>query len=103
MGLLLGGFADRRLLTGAAGEDRLHQPQRTPLFLEAPELLARLLKAGALVSGWSGAGPSLLAVCDGRRWPAGYVTLGEAVLEAAGLPGCSLTLSSDLKGRLVEH
>ena len=65
MGLLLAGLADRRLLSVDAGEDRLHQHQRARLFPEAPELLERLTKAGALLSCWSGAGPSLLAICDG--------------------------------------
>jgi homoserine kinase len=103
MGLLLAGFADRRLLIGAAGEDRLHQPQRTPLFPEAPELLARLLKAGALVSCWSGAGPSLLAVCDGPAAAGRVRDAGDAALEAVGLPGRSLVLPPDLEGLVVER
>ena len=103
MGLLLAGFADRALLLGAAGDDRLHQSQRASLFPEAPELLARLLKAGALVSCWSGAGPSLLGVCDGPRVAAQVRDAGEAALEAVGVPGRAVVLSPDLAGLVVQR
>lgn len=103
MGLLLAGLADHRLLVPAAGEDRLHQSQRARLFPEAPELLARLLKAGALVSCWSGAGSSLLAVCDGPDGASQVRATGEAALEAVGVPGRVLVLSADLDGLVVER
>jgi homoserine kinase len=103
MGLLLAGFADRRLFVGAAGDDRLHQPQRAPLFPEAPELLARLLKAGALASCWSGAGPSLLGICDGPVAAAQVREAGEAALETVGVPGQALVLSPDLEGLIVQR
>ena len=103
MGLLLAGLADRALLVGAAGDDRLHQPQRTPLFPEAPELLARLSKAGALVSCWSGAGSSLLGICDGMTAAARVRDAGESALEAVGVPGLALVLPPDLEGLIVDH
>jgi len=103
MGLLLAGLADRTLLISAAGDDRLHQPQRTSLFPEAPELLARLSKAGALVSCWSGSGPSLLGICDGPTVAAHVRDSGEGALEAVGVPGRSLVLSPDRHGLIVEH
>ena len=65
LALLLAGLADRSLLIREATEDRLHQDYRSPLFPEAPQLLARLVAAGALASCWSGAGPTLLGICDG--------------------------------------
>jgi homoserine kinase len=61
-GLLLAGLADHRMLSREAGEDRLHQDYRSPLFPEAPKLLNGLLSAGALMACWSGAGPTLLGV-----------------------------------------
>jgi homoserine kinase len=61
-GLLLAGLADHRMLASEAGEDRLHQDYRSPLFPEAPKLLSALRSAGALMSCWSGAGPTLLGV-----------------------------------------
>ena len=64
MALVIAGLADRRALIPEAGEDRLHQQARSRLFPEAPALLSGLRDAGALMSCWSGAGPSLLAVCS---------------------------------------
>lgn len=61
-GLLLAGMADHRMLSREAGEDRLHQDYRSPLFPEAPKLLNALVAAGALMACWSGAGPTLLGV-----------------------------------------
>jgi homoserine kinase len=61
-GLLLAGLADHRMLSREAGEDRLHQDYRSPLFPEAPKLLNALLSAGALMACWSGAGPTLLGL-----------------------------------------
>ena len=84
------GPADRRpgrprLLMPEAGDDRLHQDARAALFPEAPALLAGLARPGRLTSCWSGAGPSLLAVCAsdaaagvvaGRRAAAGRPSSG---------------------------
>jgi homoserine kinase len=103
MGLLLAGLADRTVLIGAAGEDRLHQAQRVHLFPEAPELLARLTKAGALVSCWSGAGPSLLGICGGATAAAHVRDAGEMALESLGVPGQALVMSPDLEGLIVER
>ncbi|MDP9070460.1 MAG: homoserine kinase, partial [Actinomycetota bacterium] len=100
MGLLLAGLADRRVLVPAAGEDRLHQPARAPLFPEAPGLLAALVSAGARSSCWSGAGPTLLAVCDAER-AAGVRATGDRLLADAGLAGRSLLLEPDLAGLAV--
>ena len=66
MALLLAGLADRALLIREATEDRLHQDYRSPLFPEAPQLLARARRRRARwPSCWSGAGPTLLGICDG--------------------------------------
>lgn len=103
MGLLLAGLADRRLLSADAGEDRLHQHQRARLFPEAPELLERLTKAGALLSCWSGAGPSLLAICDGPYAAASVREAGEGALETLAVPGRAIVLCPDLKGLVVSE
>ena len=89
--------------TVEAGEDRLHQSQRSPLFPEAPELLARLTKAGALVSCWSGAGPSLLGICDGPEAAERVREAGEAALEALAVPGRAMVLVPDLEGLVLAH
>lgn len=101
MGLLLAGLADRRLLTADAGDDRLHQSERARLFPEAPELLVRLTKAGAIMACWSGAGPSLLGICDGASQAARVRDAGEGALESMGVPGRALVLEPDLCGLVL--
>jgi homoserine kinase len=102
MGLLLAGLADAGELVSAAGEDRLHQDARTSLFPEAPAILAGLGAAGALMSCWSGAGPSLLAVC--REGAATAVRqAGERLLETCDVPGEVRLLAVDLGGVTVSR
>jgi len=100
MGLLVAGLADHRLLLRAATEDRLHQDQRASLFPEAPALLAGLVDAGALASCWSGAGPTLLALCDKAAAPA-VRTAGAGLLAAAGVDGDALLLAPDVDGLVL--
>ena len=101
MGLLVAGLADRAGLVPEAGEDRLHQDARSALFTEAPELLARLREAGALVATWSGAGPSLLGICDGARVAAVVRDAGERALADLGVSGRAVVLEADLEGLVV--
>jgi homoserine kinase len=101
MAMLLAGLADRSLLTREAAEDRLHQDYRSPMFPEAPQLLSRLVGAGALASCWSGAGPSLLGICDagsGERVRDG----AEAALAELGVAGRAMVLLPDLEGLVVD-
>ncbi|HEX2700086.1 MAG TPA: homoserine kinase [Acidimicrobiales bacterium] len=100
LGLLIAGLADQRLLLRASTEDRLHQGQRSGLFPEAPELLARLLDVGALASCWSGAGPSLLALCAADAGSA-VRAAGEELLAEAGVRGTALLLGPDVDGLVV--
>jgi homoserine kinase len=101
LSLLLAGLADRSLLIREATEDRLHQDYRSPLFPEAPQLLARMVKAGALASCWSGAGPSLLGICDGEHGEQ-IRSNGEAAMAEIGVPGRAFLLRADLEGLIVE-
>jgi homoserine kinase len=101
LSLLLAGLADRSLLIREATEDRLHQDYRSPLFPEAPQLLARVVKAGALASCWSGAGPTLLGICDGGHGE--QVRAGaQQAMEEIGVPGRALLLRTDIEGLIVE-
>lgn len=102
MGLLLAGLADRAALVPAAGEDRLYQEARAALFPEAPELLARLRRAGALVATWSGAGPSMLGICDGQASAAQVREAGDRALDELGLGGRTLVLEPDLIGLVLD-
>jgi homoserine kinase len=97
MGLLIAGLGDRRLLVRDATDDRLHQAARTPLFPESTHLMAGLVEAGALAACWSGAGPSVLGICDAADGPA-VRAAGERILAEASVPGRSLLLTADLDG-----
>jgi homoserine kinase len=101
MGLLIAGLADLRRLVRQATEDRLHEPARTPLFPEAPSLLAGLVEAGAAAACWSGAGPSLLAFCDRESAPV-VRERGERLLAAARVEGRAILLCPDTVGLVVE-
>lgn len=101
MGLLLAGLADHRRLVPEAMEDRVHQTQRTPLFPESAALLEGLRDAGALTSAWSGAGPSLLAVCTHDSLDA-VQRAGERLLVEHGVAGRSLKLAPDLEGLVLD-
>lgn len=101
MGLLIAGLGDRRLLVRDATDDRLHQAARTPLFPESTHLMAGLVEAGALAACWSGAGPSILGICDASAGPE-VRAAGERVLAEAGVAGRSLLLTADRDGLVVE-
>ncbi|HUZ20951.1 MAG TPA: hypothetical protein VMU75_10330 [Acidimicrobiales bacterium] len=101
MGLLVAGLADRAALLAAAGEDRLHQDARSALFPEAPALLAKLREAGARVACWSGAGPSLLGICDSRAAASKVRDAGERALSVLGVAGRAVELLPELAGLRV--
>jgi homoserine kinase len=100
MGLLVAGLSDHRQLVAAAAEDRLHQPARTRLFPPAPAILSALQDGGALMSCWSGAGSSLLAVCVAGTERA-VAAAGERALVATGVPGRVLAAEADPVGITV--
>jgi homoserine kinase len=101
MGLLVAALADASLLVPAAMEDRLHQHPRAPLFPEAAGLLAGLVDGGALAACWSGAGPTLLAVCR-RDGVAQLRAHAAGLLAAAGVSGQAYALEPDLDGLVVD-
>lgn len=57
--------AGRTDLLSAMGEDRLHEPYRTPFFPALPELVSAARSAGARGAALSGAGSTVIALCDG--------------------------------------
>lgn len=97
LALLMAGLADRGQLLAGAGDDRLHQDARSRLFPEAPEILAGLRAAGARTSFWSGAGSTLLAVCD-RGTEAAVQRAAIALLDRHGMVGSARVLEPDLGG-----
>ncbi|MGH8988431.1 MAG: homoserine kinase, partial [Acidimicrobiales bacterium] len=100
LALLIEGLGDRRRLSPQATGDRLHQGPRTPLFPEAPELLGALERGGARAACWSGAGPTLLGICDGRD-ARRVADAGRGALAGTGLAGRVLELHADVEGLVV--
>ena len=100
LGLLIAGMADQRLLVHEATDDRLHEEARSPLFPEAASLLRGLVDAGALASCWSGAGPSLLAICSIERADA-VRSASDALMADAGVAGVARILPSDTSGLTI--
>ncbi|HZU79442.1 MAG TPA: homoserine kinase [Acidimicrobiales bacterium] len=101
MALLLAGLADKALLIKEATEDRLHQDYRSPLFPEAPQVLGRLVAAGARASCWSGAGPTLLGLCDAGTGDRVCAAVQQAMAEI-GVPGRAVVVRPDLDGLVVD-
>ena len=101
LALLIAGLADRRVLVHEATEDRLHQSARQPLFPESTHLLVGLVEAGALAGCWSGAGPTLLGICDVESAPQ-VRDAGERLLREVGVVGRAMLLAPDLDGLVVE-
>ncbi|MHB8294588.1 MAG: homoserine kinase [Acidimicrobiales bacterium] len=100
MALLLAGLADSTALVPEATGDRLHQQQRAALFAESTELLAGLVACGALAACWSGAGPSLLAIC--RAPEAAGIARGAAeLMERLSVPGRAIALEADTAGLVL--
>ena len=95
--LLLAGLADHRALFPEAGDDRLHQDARAALFPESLPLLAGLRRAGALTSFWSGAGTTLLGVCERGSAPS-VAEAGRGLLGDHSVPGRVLVLEADRQG-----
>jgi homoserine kinase len=97
MGLLVAGLRDPAVLLPGSTDDRVHQPARTALFPEAPQILEALVDAGALAASWSGAGPSLIGIVRAGAAPA-VLARAEAALAAAGVPGRAMVLAADRRG-----
>jgi homoserine kinase len=101
MGLLAAGLADADQLIPEAGEDRLHQDPRTLLLPEAPELLDRLRQAGATIACWSGAGPTLLAICADAEVAAGVEVAAVQAMADLGVAGRAMVIEPDVEGLVV--
>jgi homoserine kinase len=97
MGLLLAALGTGRTdLLGFGMEDRLHQPQRLPLFPWMETVRRAALEAGALGCALSGAGPSLLAAVQGAAEPVGRAM--EQALRHSGGAGRAFRLPVDTVG-----
>ncbi|MGH9018216.1 MAG: hypothetical protein ACRDY1_10765, partial [Acidimicrobiales bacterium] len=66
-----------------------------------PQILARLVNDGARASCWSGAGPTLLGICDGADGES-VRAKAAAALKELGVAGRALVLRPDLEGLVVD-
>jgi homoserine kinase len=81
---------DRLDLLSAMSEDRLHEPYRAAHFTQLPELVAAAMSAGALGAALSGAGSTVIALCDNAQ-----------TAEAAGEAMAATAARGGLDGRTV--
>ncbi|MEO8251805.1 MAG: homoserine kinase [Chloroflexota bacterium] len=81
-------------LLRTAMDDRLHQPYRLPLLPGTAELIESAYQHGAAGAALSGAGPSVLAICDS---PMGAHSV-EKAWNAAGVRGMAARLRFDTDG-----
>jgi homoserine kinase len=81
-------------LLRTAMDDRLHQPYRLPLLSGTAELIESAYEHGAAGAALSGAGPSVLAICDS---PVSAHSV-EKAWGAAGVPGMAARLRFDTDG-----
>ena len=81
-------------LLRTAMDDRLHQPYRLPLLPGAAELIDTAYRIGAAGACLSGAGPSVLAICDSPLTAHSV----EKAWNAAGRDGMATRLRFDATG-----
>jgi len=90
--------SDASLLRTAMA-DRLHQPYRVPLLRGVSELLEIAYEHGAAGAALSGAGPSVLAICDS----AVSAHSVEKAWAASAVPGMATRLRFDTVGARLQH
>ena len=90
--------ADRPELLGAMAEDRLHEPQRAAHFEALPGLVAAARDAGALGAALSGAGSTVIALCDGADSAREVAAAMEAYAASAGVGGRATTVRPTAAG-----
>ncbi len=95
--MLIAGLARREQFVAASMRDRLHQPYRNALLPFAAPLLERLRDAGAAGSCWSGAGSTMLALCD-QGTASVVASAAREFLVERSLPGVVWELDADRRG-----
>ena len=95
--MLIAGLARREEFVAASMQDRLHQPYRNALLPFAAPLLERLRDAGAAGSCWSGAGSTMLALCD-QGASGDVASAAREFLVERSLPGVVWELDADRRG-----
>ena len=103
MGLLLRGLAtNNQDWLAMALEDKLHQPYRQELIYGYDTVKAAAIAAGAYGMVISGAGPTLLALCDRGKQNAVVAAMSQAWLQE-GVNTKVLSLALEKKGTVVNE
>jgi len=100
LGLLLAGLANHEAFVPWSMDDTLHQPYRMELLDFARPLLECLRDAGARGSCWSGAGSSMLGLCEVAAAPH-VAEAARQFLLARSEPGDVLVLEADRAGLVI--
>ena len=95
---LASGRAD---LLAEAARDRLHQPFRLPLFPAGATLLEAAMQAGALGAYISGAGPTVLALCQTPDQVASVLRVFESTATDLHVAGSTLSLALTESGASI--
>jgi len=95
--MLIAGLAHLEDFVPGSMDDFLHQPYRMSLLAFAQPLLGRLREAGAAGSCWSGAGSTMLALCDETSSPE-VARAAQEFLESHSVPGVVWELDADRQG-----
>ena len=82
-----------------AMEDRLHQPYRSAIFPALPRLIQAALDAGAAGCAMSGAGSTVIALCDSQ--PGAVRAALERAASDLGVGGRGATADIDLEGARI--
>lgn len=93
--------AGRADLLAEATRDRLHQPFRLPLFPAGATLLESAMHAGALGAYISGAGPTVLALCQTADQVASVLHAFEATAADLHVPGSTMSLALTKSGASI--
>ncbi len=101
--MLLRGLADASKLVPAAADDRLHQPYRESIFPESTELIHAMVRGGARMACWSGAGSTMLGVCQGLDEARRVRDAGQEAMAKLEVSGRTAVLTPDFGGLVVEH
>ena len=104
MGLLLRGLeTNNRAWLATALEDKLHQPYRQKLINGYAEVKKAALSAGAYGMVISGAGPTLLALCDRYEAPKIVTAMNEAWQRLGISPTVKILALDTVGAKVVSH
>ncbi len=84
-------------------DDRLHQPYRIPLITGYDDVRDAAMKAGAAAVCISGAGPTILALCDNDQTATGVKEAGRIALERHGIKCDCRIVQPSTTGCTVEN